>query len=132
MTFDPRVISYAQLLRIFFSVATDPTQVGGQFPDSGSQYRSEVFYTTPEQKRVAEAYIAELNAAKAYARPIVTRVDPERGFYPAEAYHQDYLVLHPDQPYIAAYDLPKVEALKALFPSDYRATPVRDLRLASN
>ena len=132
VTFDPRIVSYAEVLRIFFSVATDPTQVGGQYPDAGSQYRSEVFYTTPEQKRVAEAYIQELNAARAYAHPIVTRVDPERGFYPAEAYHQDYLVRHPDQPYIAAYDLPKVEALKSLFPANYRATPVTDLRLASN
>ncbi len=132
VTFDPRQISYAEVLRIFFSVATDPTQVGGQFPDVGSQYRTEVFYTTAEQKRVAEAYIAELNATKAYDRPIVTRVDSERGFYPAEAYHQDYLVRHPDQPYIAAYDMPKVEALKTLFPADYRASPVTDSRLASN
>ena len=132
VTFDPRQISYGQILQIFFSVATDPTQVGGQFPDSGSQYRTEIFYTTPQQQKIAVDYIARLNAAKAFAQPIVTRVDAERGFYPAEAYHQDYLVRHPDQPYIAAYDMPKVEALKALFPRDYLAQPVTDLRLASN
>jgi peptide-methionine (S)-S-oxide reductase len=124
ITFDPKQVSYGQILRIFFSVATDPTQVGGQFPDRGPQYRTEVFYADADQKRVAEAYIAQLTRAHAFARPIATRVDPLSGFYPAEAYHQDFLTLHPTQGYIATYDIPKVQALKALFPAYYRATPV--------
>ncbi len=124
IVFDPAQISYGEILRIFFSVATDPTQVGGQFPDEGSQYRSEIFYMDDAQRNVAQRYIAQLDAAKAFRRPIATRVDPYRGFFRAETYHQDYLVRHPEQPYIAAYDLPKVAALKALLPADYRATPV--------
>jgi peptide-methionine (S)-S-oxide reductase len=124
VTYDPRQISYGELLRIFFSVATDPTQTGGQFPDAGSQYRTEVFYSTPAQASTAKAYITQLNSEKVYARPIVTQVDADRGFYPAELYHQDYLELNPDQPYIAAYDLPKVQALKALFPGFYETHPV--------
>ena len=128
--FDPSQISFAEILRIYFSVATDPTQVGGQYPDVGSQYRGEIFYTTPAQKLVAERYIAQLSAAHVFQRPIATRVDPDKGFFEAESYHQDYLYHHPDAPYIAAYDLPKVEALKALFPEDWRAAPV--LALASN
>jgi peptide-methionine (S)-S-oxide reductase len=130
IVFDPAQISYGEILRIFFSVATDPTQVGGQFPDVGSQYRTEIFYTTPAQQVEAQRYIAQLTAAKAFARPIVTRVDPLKGFFEAESYHQDYLFHHPDQPYIAAYDLPKVAALKALFPGDWRGAPV--LTLAMN
>jgi peptide-methionine (S)-S-oxide reductase len=110
-------------------VATDPTQVGGQFPDEGSQYRSEIFYLDPKQQDVARHYIAQLNEAKVYSRPIATRVDRYSGFFPAEAYHQDYLVRHPDSAYIAAYDLPKVARLKALFSAQYRASPV--LTLAS-
>jgi peptide-methionine (S)-S-oxide reductase len=121
--FDPRVISYGEILRIFFSVATDPTQLNEQFPDEGPQYRGEVFYANPDQKRVAEAYIRQLNAAKALARPIVTRVDALPGFYKAEDHHQDYLVRHPGDPYIATYDLPKVEMLRRVFPDRYRATP---------
>jgi len=124
IVFDPAVISYGQILRIFFSVATDPTQVGGQFPDEGSQYRTEVFYMNDGQKAVATRYIAQLGAAHVFARPIATRVDRYTGFFPAETYHQDYLVRHPDQPYIAAYDLPKVAALKALLPAVYRPDPV--------
>jgi peptide-methionine (S)-S-oxide reductase len=124
ITFDPKLISYGQILRIFFSVATDPTQVNQQFPDEGPQYRSEIFYLTPEQERVARAYIAQLNAAHAFARPIATRVDPSTGFFRAEGYHQNYLTLHPDQPYIATYDLPKIAALKATFPALYRSNPV--------
>jgi peptide-methionine (S)-S-oxide reductase len=127
ITFDPAVIPFTEILRIYFSVATDPTQVGGQFPDVGSQYRGEIFYTTPAQKAVAERYIAQLSAAHAFHRPIATRVDPDKGFFEAEAYHQDYLYHHPDAPYIAAYDMPKVEALKALFPADWRAGPVLTL-----
>src|SRR5207253_819337 len=106
VTFDPRQVSYGQILRIFFSLATDPTQVGGQFPDEGPQYRTEVWYANADQKRVAEAYLAQLKAAHAFSRPIVTRVDPLPGFFPAEGYHQDYLTLHPTQPYIATYDIP--------------------------
>jgi peptide-methionine (S)-S-oxide reductase len=129
ITFDPSQISYGQILRIFFSVATDPTQVGGQFPDEGSQYRSEVFYLDPKQGDVARRYIAQLNEAKVFRAPIATRVDRFSGFFPAEAYHQDYLVRHPESAYIAAYDLPKVARLKALFGAQYRASPV--LTLAS-
>jgi peptide-methionine (S)-S-oxide reductase len=129
VVFDPAQISFAEILRIYFSVATDPTQVGGQFPDFGSQYRGEIFYTSPAQQAVAERYIAQLGAARVFARPITTRVDPDKGFYAAEAYHQDYLYHHPDAPYIAAYDMPKVEALKALYPADWRAAPL--LTLAS-
>ena len=117
VVFDPRVISFGQLLQIYFSVATDPTQLNRQFPDEGPQYRGEVFASSPAQAAAARAYIAQLDAAGEFSHPIVTRVDPLKGFYPAEAYHQDYLLLHPDQPYIASYDLPKVAALKALFPA---------------
>ena len=124
IVFDPAQISYGEILRIFFSVATDPTQVGGQYPDEGSQYRTEVFYMDEAQKAVATRYIAQLTAARVFHRPIVTRVDPYKGFYQAEGYHQDYLVLHPGQPYIATYDLPKVAALKSLLPGDYRPSPV--------
>lgn len=121
ITYDPAQISYGEILRIYFSVATDPTQLNHQFPDEGPQYRGEIFYLTEAQKKVAVRYIAQLNAAKVYPKPIATRVDPSTGFFAAEGYHQDYLTLHPDQPYIAAYDLPKVAALKALFPARYRA-----------
>jgi peptide-methionine (S)-S-oxide reductase len=125
IVFDPRQISYAEILRIYFSVATDPTQLNRQYPDEGPQYRGEIFYMSPAQKQTAERYIAQLNAAKIYSGPIVTRLDPYSAFYPAEAYHQDYLLRHPDAGYIATFDLPKVAALKALFPADYRATPLR-------
>jgi peptide-methionine (S)-S-oxide reductase len=124
ISFDPAQISYAEILRIYFSVATDPTQVGGQFPDQGTQYRGEIFYLNPAQKLVAERYIAQLTAAKAFRHPITTRVDAYSGFYPAEAYHQDYLVHHPGAPYIATYDLPKVDALKKYFPAEWRPAPV--------
>jgi peptide-methionine (S)-S-oxide reductase len=127
ITFDPRQISYGEILRIFFSVATDPTQVNRQFPDSGTQYRSEVFYANAAQKAVAQGYIAQLDRAKVFARPIATRVDPNPGFFRAEAHHQDYLVRHPDAPYIATFDAPKVAALKTLFPTQYRAAPVTTL-----
>ncbi len=124
IVFDPRVISYGEVLRIFFSVATDPTQLNAQFPDEGPQYRSEIFYADADQRAQARAYIAQLDAAKAFKAPIVTRVDPLTGFYPAEGYHQDYLFHHPDALYIATYDMPKVQALKALFPADYLVKPV--------
>ncbi len=124
VTFDPAQVSFAQVLRIFFSVALDPTEVDRQGPDSGTQYRSEVFARDPEQARAARAYIAQLDAAHAFARPIATRVDPLDGFFPAEAHHQDFLVRHPGHPYIAMFDAPKVEALRRLFPGQYVETPV--------
>ena len=125
--FDPRQISYGEILRIYFFVATDPTQLNRQFPDQGTQYRGEIFYMDDGQKAVAQRYIAQLGAARLFKQPIVTRVEPFKGFYVAEAHHQDFLRLHPDQPYIATFDLPKIAALKALFPARYRADPVRAL-----
>jgi len=121
--FDPKKISYGKILQIYFSVAHDPTQLNRQGPDSGTQYRSAIFTTSDEQKKVAEAYIAQLNAAKVYGKPIVTKVSALQGFYPAEAYHQDYLTLHPSQPYIAYNDLPKIENLKKLFAANYVEKP---------
>jgi peptide-methionine (S)-S-oxide reductase len=121
--FDPAQISYGQILRIFFSVATDPTQVNRQFPDVGPQYRSEIFYSDDAQRLIAQRYIAQLNASRLMRAPIATRVDPESGFFRAEAHHQDYLVHHPDQPYIATYDMPKLTQLKALFPEAWRPVP---------
>jgi peptide-methionine (S)-S-oxide reductase len=121
--YDPKKISSGKLLQIFFSVAHDPTQLNRQGPDSGTQYRSAIFTTSDEQKQVADAYIAQLNAAKVYGKPIVTKVGPLQGFFPAEAYHQDYLTLHPNQPYIAYNDIPKVENLKKLFAENYTEKP---------
>jgi len=121
--FDPKRISYGKILQIFFSVAHDPTQLNRQGPDSGTQYRSAIFTTSEEQKKVTDAYIAQLNAAKVYRKPIVTKVGPLQGFYPAEAYHQDYLTLHPNQPYIAYNDIPKVENLKKIFAANYLEKP---------
>jgi peptide-methionine (S)-S-oxide reductase len=121
--FDPQQISYGEILRIFFTVATDPTEVNKQFPDEGPQYRGEVFYATADQKRVAEAYIQQLNDAHVFKKPIATRVDPLKGFFKAEDYHQDYLTLHPDQGYIATYDIPKVVMLRQVFPDRYVAKP---------
>jgi len=121
--YDPKKISYGKILQIFFSVAHDPTQLNRQGPDSGSQYRSAIFTTSEAQKKVADAYIAQLNAAKTYKKPIVTKVGPLEGFYPAEAYHQDYLTLHPNQPYIAYNDIPKVENLKKIFAENYIEKP---------
>lgn len=131
ITFDPARISYGQILRIFFSVALDPTEVNRQGPDWGTQYRSEVFFATPEQGQVARAYIAQLDQAHAFSKPIATRVDPLTGFYPAEAYHQDYLIRHPGDPYIAINDLPKVRALQHLFPDSYAEEPVTAPRSTS-
>ena len=121
--YDPKQISYGKILQIFFSVAHDPTQLNRQGPDSGTQYRSAIFTTSDEQKKVADAYIAQLNAAKVYKKPIVTKVGTLEGFFPAEAYHQDYLTLHPNQPYIAYNDIPKVENLKKLFAQSYIEKP---------
>jgi peptide-methionine (S)-S-oxide reductase len=120
VVFDPSQISYGQLLMIYFSVAHDPTQWNRQGPDTGSQYRSAIFYTSEEQKRIAEAYIAQLESAKVYSRPIVTKVEPFKAFFPAEDYHQDYLKHNPDNPYIVYNDLPKLENLKKDFPDLYR------------
>ena len=124
ITFDPHRISYGRLLQIYFSVAHDPTELNRQGPDTGTQYRSAIFPQNSEQGRVAAAYIAQLNQAKVFPAPIVTTIEPGKAFYPAEAYHQDYLTLHPDQPYIAFNDIPKVEALERLFPKVYRSAPV--------
>jgi peptide-methionine (S)-S-oxide reductase len=121
--YDPKKISYGKILQIFFSVVHDPTQLNRQGPDTGPQYRSAIFTKTEEQKKVAEAYIDQLNAAKVYKKPIVTKVGPLEAFYTAEAYHQDYLTLHPTQPYIAYNDLPKIENLKKLFAANYVEKP---------
>jgi peptide-methionine (S)-S-oxide reductase len=121
--YDPSKISYGKILQIFFSVAHDPTQLNRQGPDSGTQYRSAIFTTSDAQAKIADAYIAQLNAAKVYKKPIVTKVGQLEGFYPAEAYHQDYLTLHPNQPYIAYNDIPKVENLKKIFAEDYIEKP---------
>jgi peptide-methionine (S)-S-oxide reductase len=124
ITFDPAAISYGQILQIAFSVVHDPTQLNRQGPDVGTQYRSSIFYVDETQKRIAEAYISQLDSSHAFPRPIVTRVDPLKGFYPAEDYHQDYLYHNPSAPYIAMYDIPKVENFKHLFPELYSGRPV--------
>jgi peptide-methionine (S)-S-oxide reductase len=116
IVFDPAKISYGTLLRIFFSAAHDPTQLNRQGPDVGTSYRSAIFYTSDEQKKISEAYIAQLDAAKAFSGPIVTQVVPLKGFYAGEDYHQDYALKNPDNPYIQVCDVPKIAALKAQFP----------------
>jgi peptide-methionine (S)-S-oxide reductase len=121
--YDSSKITYGQLLRVFFSVAHDPTQLNRQGPDVGSSYRSAIFYANADQKRVADAYIAQLDAAKIFPKPIVTQVTPLKGFYRAEDYHQDYALHHPENPYIEVCDRPKIEALKKQFPElfvDYK------------
>jgi len=121
VVFDPSVISYGQLLKVFFSVAHDPTQLNRQGPDRGSQYRSAIFTTNPEQQRIATAYIAQMSAARSFGnKPIVTQVGPLKAFYPAEKYHQDFARLNPTHPYISYWDAPKVAALKKEFPAWYR------------
>jgi peptide-methionine (S)-S-oxide reductase len=124
ITFDPSTISYGRILQIYFSVAHDPTQLNRQGPDVGTQYRSAIFPLSDEQAKVAKAYIAELDQAKLYDAAIVTRIEPGRHFYPAEAYHQDFLTLNPTYPYIVYNDLPKIANLKRLFPKLYRDDPV--------
>jgi peptide-methionine (S)-S-oxide reductase len=119
VTYDPTQISYGQLLRVFFSVAHDPTQLNRQGPDVGTQYRSAIFYADPEQQRVAKAYIEQLQSANVYGRPIVTQLTPLEGFYPAEDYHQDYLAKHPENMYIVINDLPKLNHLRQEFPQFY-------------
>jgi peptide-methionine (S)-S-oxide reductase len=120
ITYDPSQVSYAQLLRIFFSVAHDPTELNRQGPDSGTQYRSAIFYASEAQKETALAYIEQLSKAKAFPAPIVTQVVPLQGFYPAEEYHQNFLARHPDYPYIVYFDLPKLRDLQARFPGVYK------------
>jgi peptide-methionine (S)-S-oxide reductase len=121
--FDPAKVSYGKLLQVFFSVAHNPTQLNFQGPDHGTQYRSAIYFTSDEQKKVAEAYIGQLDKAGVYPAKIVTEVTPAGTFYAAEDYHQDYLTLHPNQPYIAYNDIPKVEALKTMFPEVWREKP---------
>jgi peptide-methionine (S)-S-oxide reductase len=121
--YDPKKISYGKILQIFFSVVHDPTQLNRQGPDVGTQYRSAIFTTSDGQARTANAYITQLNDAHVYRKPIVTKVVALDAFYPAEAYHQDYLTLHPTQPYISYNDLPKVVNLKKLFADDYIEQP---------
>ena len=121
IVYDPSQISYGQLLKVFFSVAHDPTELNRQGPDTGTQYRSAIFYGSEEQQRIAEAYIDQLNKAKVFGAPIVTKVTALRSFYEAESYHQDYLEHHPDEPYIVFNDLPKVENLRKHFPELYKA-----------
>jgi peptide-methionine (S)-S-oxide reductase len=123
LTYDPSKISYGQILQVYFSVAHDPTQLNRQGPDHGTQYRSAIFPRNDEQADVARAYIAQLNQARVYRAAIVTKIEPGKTFYPAEDYHQDYLTLHPDQPYIMFNDLPKIDRLQKLFPSVYHADP---------
>jgi peptide-methionine (S)-S-oxide reductase len=121
VTYDPRVVSYGTLLRVFFSVVADPTQLNYQGPDHGTQYRSALFATTPAQADTAKAYLAQLSAAHLWNRAIVTRVEPYRGFQQAEGYHQDFLARHPDHAYIRQWDLPKLAAFKAGFPALWQA-----------
>ncbi|MDM0017902.1 peptide-methionine (S)-S-oxide reductase MsrA [Variovorax saccharolyticus] len=124
ISYDPKQISFARLLQIHFSVAHDPTQRDRQGPDVGTQYRSTIFATNPEQARIAKNYIAQLDRARVFGKPIATTIEPLKAFYPAEAYHQDFMTRNPDHPYIAINDLPKVDNLKKVFPASYRAKPV--------
>jgi peptide-methionine (S)-S-oxide reductase len=124
ITFDPKEISYGEILQIYFSVVHNPTELNRQGPDTGTQYRSNVFYSDASQKKIAEAYIAQLVKAKVFKSPIVTRVDELKGFYPAEAYHQDFLINNPTNPYIVRNDIPKVQNLMKVFPTEYRGQPV--------
>ena len=124
VTYDPKLVSYGQLLQIYFSVAHNPTQLNYQGPDHGTQYRSTIFVADDQQKSVAEAYIAQLDTAKVYPAQIVTTIEPLKAFYPAEQYHQDFLTLNPTYPYNAINDIPKVESLKTMFPKLYADQPV--------
>jgi len=123
--FDPSQVTYGELLRVFMSVAHDPTELNRQGPDVGTQYRSGIYFVDDEQKKIAQAYVAQLDAARVYPARIVTEIAPLTAFYRAEAYHQDYLALHPTQPYIVYNDLPKLEALKKDYPAMVRAQPLR-------
>jgi peptide-methionine (S)-S-oxide reductase len=125
ITYDPQQVTYGQILQVFFSVAHDPTELNRQGPDMGSQYRSSVFYANEEQQKIAQAYIEQLNKAGVYRTPIVTRVDPLKGFYVAEGYHQDFLLRNPGNPYIVVNDLPKIANFSKVLPSLYAASPAR-------
>ena len=125
VTFNPKEVSYGTLLRVYFSVAHDPTELNRQGPDEGTSYRSEIFTGSAEQARVARAYVAQLDKAQLYPAAIVTRVEPLKGFYPAEGYHQDFLIKNPYHPYIVINDLPKLAALKRVFPALYRDAPAK-------
>ncbi len=131
ITYDPAKVSLGTLLRVYFSVAHDPTELNRQGPDVGTQYRSTIFAMNDEQAKVAQAYIAQLDTTKLFGRKIVTTIERNRTFYPAEDYHQDYLTLHPHQPYIVFNDLPKIENLKRLFPLIYRTEPALVSRTGS-
>ncbi|MCA1661937.1 MAG: peptide-methionine (S)-S-oxide reductase MsrA [Novosphingobium sp.] len=122
VTYDPAVVRYDELLRIFFAVGADPTQLNRQGPDVGSQYRNALVPLSAEQGKVAAAYLAQLKAAKLWKRPLVTRIESYKAFYPAEAYHQDFMAANPNHPYIRRWDAPKIAALKRLFPSDFKAS----------
>ncbi len=124
ITFDPKKVSYGQLLQLYFSVAHDPTQLNRQGPDSGPSYRSQIFFGSPAQERIARAYVKQLAQANLFKAPIVTRIEPLKGFYPAEGYHQDFLIHNPTYPYIVRNDLPKIAALKRVYPKLYREKPV--------
>jgi peptide-methionine (S)-S-oxide reductase len=124
VTFDPGELTYGELLQIFFSVAHDPTELNRQGPDSGTQYRSDIFYGDETQRHIAESYIAQLEKSKTFSQPIATRVDSLKGFYRAEDYHQDFYLKNPGYPYIVINDLPKIRNLKQLFPDSYRDSPV--------
>ena len=124
ITYDPTKISYGQLLQLYFAVAHDPTELDHQGPDSGPSYRSEIFFQNPTQERIARAYVTQLTTAKVFSGPIVTKIEPIKGFYTAEDYHQDFLVRNPTHPYIVRNDLPKVGALKKVYPQLYRPDPV--------
>jgi peptide-methionine (S)-S-oxide reductase len=123
ITFDPRVVSYARILQVYFSVAHDPTQLNRQGPDHGTQYRSTIFPMDAEQARIAKEYIAQLDKTRVFPKAIATTIEPDRKFYPAEDYHQDYLTLNPRNSYIAINDMPKIDGLKRIFPDEYRAQP---------
>ena len=131
VVFDPSKITYGQLLRIFFSVAHDPTQLNRQGPDVGSSYRSVIFYSSDEQQKISKAYIAQLDAAQVFPKPIVTQVVPLKAFYDADAYHQDYALHNPNNPYIMVCDRPKIEALKQEFPEFFKDYRVSDCSSAS-
>ena len=124
ITYDPSVISFGRLLQLYFAVGHNPTEIDGQGPDSGTQYRSAIFYADGEQKRVGEAYVTAIDKAHLFGAPLATRLEPLHGFYPAESYHQDYLITHPANPYIVINDMPKIANLRRLFPEVYRADPV--------
>jgi peptide-methionine (S)-S-oxide reductase len=125
VTFDPKRISYGQILRLYFAVAHDPTELNRQGPDSGPSYRSEIFFKSPAQERIARAYVEQLTKGNVFKGPIVTKIEPLKGFYPAEDYHQDFLIRNPTYPYIVLNDLPKVGALKRVYPELYREAPVK-------